>query len=84
MTENVNYAALNPFYQDFLMELFDKGLTQDNIKVTYMRSVIEIAGPLEFNGTRYLNIYDRPEEQDQIVRQLLDEMLGGIEIGDGL
>ena len=44
------------------MGIFDKDLTEDNMKVTYMRSVFRVAGPLNFNGTRYLNMYDRPEE----------------------
>ena len=66
------------------MEKFDKGVTSDNQKVSYMRSVIDIAGPISHNGTRYLNVYDRPEEQDQIVRGLIDEMLENIQIGEGL
>ena len=64
MSENLDYAAKDPYYKEFLWEKFDKNVTQDNIKVVNMRSVIEISGPLEFNGTRYLNVYDRPEEQD--------------------
>lgn len=46
-----------------IMSSFDKGVSSDNMTVTYMRTIINMGTPLDVNGTRYMNSSDRSDEQ---------------------
>ena len=43
--------------------LYDKTVTADNLKVTYARSIMTLAAPLNVNGIKYTDQSDRYEDQ---------------------
>lgn len=48
--------------------LFDNKLTADNLKVTYLRSLMNSAGPIQDGDIRYNNSKDRKKEQYNVAR----------------
>ena len=59
---------------------FSRDITDENIHVNHMRTHLFLAGPLQTDTDRYLNLYDRNEEQNAIVRNLTESLLNGYEL----
>ena len=54
----LGYAVGNEMIWNQLRLLFDKNVSKDNLKVTYMRTLLRIAGPIGGQNKRYESLED--------------------------
>ena len=47
--------------------LFDNRVSEDNIQVEYLRSLVVGAGPIQEGDTRYDNLKDSTKEQEKVL-----------------
>ena len=54
--------------------LFDKNLNQETLKVTYMRSILTLAGPIGSSSKRYASLEDDEDSQKEVVIDFSEEL----------
>ena len=54
----LDYAVRNEMIWNQLRLLLDKNVSKDNLKVTYMRTLLKIAGPIGGQKKRYESLED--------------------------
>ena len=57
----LGYAVSNELLWSQLRLLFDKNVSKDNLNVTYMRTLLKIAGPIGGQNKRFESLEDDKE-----------------------
>ena len=62
--------------------LFDKNLNQETLKVTYMRAILTLAGPIGSSSKRYVSLEDDEDSQEDVVIDFSEGILDLCESND--